>query len=573
MKTMKYGLRIKNFEAGSLFECNNGARSSYRYTNAMLSNSLFLDYMLDHGLKIWKGTMTRDIIGIDFKQGSRSYPQEIDHLEATKKKYLALGDDEKVKKLEVLIEDANQHPEKFQKRTKQEIREIFYQDGVSVTYVTRKKNGEIKKSETIHYKMLFRSVGKAKKGSCMFICDRLYKRAIDYLRMGIKMPKEKAPIVEVSAYAPLVASSIVGKIQIPPEDILIIKDVSSAFRTKVVSIETNDRKQCVARPVEEYEVTNEMFDGQALIDKSVFPEWGDGYVLLRQHFCKMAAFCTDIRQFFKDHYGDQYETATVQDMFGNLHYVKDIKLITTNNAMKWLKFDLSYDYWCDRVEENHNCFGVVKTAHKSKLGEVQRMSYQMVNALDEKIMPNVMAKSIEYIGLLKNDDDVFLDFLRKNENYVNDYEVLVALVEQDRNFLRCDYFRQRRSEIVRAYVLNFKSGHVNQNGDNLVLVGSPYAMLLAAVGEDVEKDDTLVPQDGVIQCYTERFDDGVELAEFRSPFNSKNNMGCLYNNKSSPKWQRYFPFGEQIIAVNMVHTDFQSRNNGLTKWASVQQCA
>ena len=482
MKTMKYGLRIKNFEAGSLFECNNGARSSYRYTNAMLSNSLFLDYMLDHGLKIWKGTMTRDIIGIDFKQGSRSYPQEIEHLEATKKKYLALGDDEKVKKLEALIDDADRHPEKFQKRTKQEIREIFYQDGVSVTYVTRKKNGEIKKSETIHYKMLFRSVGKAKKGSCMFICDRLYKRAIDYLRMGIKMPKEKAPIVEVSAYAPLVASSIVGKIQIPPEDILIIKDVSSAFRTKVVSIETNDRKQCVARPLEEYEVTNEMFDGQALIDKSVFPEWGDGYVLLRQHFCKMAAFCTDIRQFFKDHYGGQYETATVQDMFGNLHYVKDIKLITTNNAMKWLKFDLSYDYWCDRVEENHNYFGVVKTAHKSKLGEVQRMSYQMVNALDEKIMPNVMAKSIEYIGLLKNDDDVFLDFLRKNENYVNDYEVLVALVEQDRNFLRCDYFRQRRSEIVRAYVLNFKSGHVNQNGDNLVLVGSPYAMLLASVG-------------------------------------------------------------------------------------------
>ena len=28
----------------------------------------------------------------------------------------------------------------------------------------------------------------------------------------------------------------------------------------------------------------------------------------------------------------------VQDMFGNWHYLKDIKMITTNNALKWLKF-------------------------------------------------------------------------------------------------------------------------------------------------------------------------------------------------------------------------------------------
>ena len=79
--------------------------------------------------------------------------------------------------------------------------------------------------ETINYKMLFRSTGKAKKGSCVFIKDRLYNRAIDFLRMGIQLPYYSAPIVEISAYAPLVASSIVGKIQIEPENILIMKDI------------------------------------------------------------------------------------------------------------------------------------------------------------------------------------------------------------------------------------------------------------------------------------------------------------------------------------------------------------
>ena len=87
---------------------------------------------------------------------------------------------------------------------------------------------------------------------------------------------------------------------------------------------------------------------------------------------------------------DNYDTAVIKDMFGNEHYAKDIKLITTDNAMKWLKFNISYDYWCKKVYENQCNFGVVKTAHKSKLGEVQKMSYQMINSLDMDVMPNVV---------------------------------------------------------------------------------------------------------------------------------------------------------------------------------------
>lgn len=330
------GVRIKNLEAGALYENNLGVRESFRYTNAMMTNSLFLDYLLENGLKIWKGTMTRDIIGIDFECGSRSFEEEIDHLEKTKKFYESQGIQSSVDKLEKLIAEAQENREKYDKKSKEQIREIFYRDGVNVTYVTKKKNGEIKKKETIHYKMLYRSTGKAKKGSCVFIKDRLYNRAIDFLRMGIKLPYDNAPIVEVSAYAPLVASSIVDRIKIAPENILIIKDVDSFFKTNVVSIEIDKNKHCLAKNIKDYQLKNTLFDGQALIDKSIFPSWGNGYLLLRQHFCKMAAFCCDIQSYFKDYFGDVYEYAIVKDMFGNVHFVKDIKLITTNNAMKWL---------------------------------------------------------------------------------------------------------------------------------------------------------------------------------------------------------------------------------------------
>ncbi len=120
------------------------------------------------------------------------------------------------------------------------------------------------------------------------------------------------------------------------------------FNTNVISIETDENKRCFSRHLENYKLKNILFDGQALIDSSRFPEWGNGYVLLRHLFTKMAAFNTNIQQFFKDYFGERYYEAKVTDMFGVEHFVKDIELITTDNALKWLKFDITYDYWCEK---------------------------------------------------------------------------------------------------------------------------------------------------------------------------------------------------------------------------------
>lgn len=575
----EFGVKIKNIEASTLYEYNNGVRDHYDYKEAMFTNSLFSDYLKDNGLKVWKEESTRDIICLEFNFGSRSYKEEIEHLrklaiKARMEYKLAksygyksqiVKKKNKRQKLSRLFKEANQNKDKYQKHSKEEIRNIFYNDGVNVEYITRKKNGNIIKRETIHYKMLYRSTGKAKKGSCMFICDRLYKKAIKFLYMGIKLPKKNSPIVEVSAYAPLVSSGIVGKIKINPKNILILKDVDRYFETEVVAVKTNKDKQCYAEHVKKYKLKNTLFDGQALIDSSIFPEWGNGYILLRHHFCKMAAFSTNIQRFFKDYFGDDYYSATVKDMFGNKHYVKDIELITTDNAMKWLKFDVSYEYWCKKVYENNCMFGIVKTAHESKLGNVQRMSYQMVNCLDEAIMENVVRESVDYINKLKQDDDEFLKYLEKNKNFSNDYEVLIALCKQNYDFTRSSYFRRRKEYIIKNYVLNMKSGKIIQNAENLVVVGSPYAMLLyAATGNEnsVDDDDTFFIEDGTIQCYTERFNSGEYLAFFRSPFNSQNNLSYLHNTYHK-KLEKYFNLGRQCIAINMNGTDAQDRNNGM----------
>ena len=177
--SLQYGVRIKNIEASTLFEYNIGVRDRYSYNQAMFSKSLFCDFLLENGLKIHKESSTRDIIGLEFNFGSRSYEDEIKHLDNMISKE---QDENKKSFYQQLKIKAENNKDKYQKLSKEEIRIKFYKEGVNVTYNTYNNKGEITKSEILHYKMLYRSTGKAKKGSCIFIIKQLtiYEWELNY---------------------------------------------------------------------------------------------------------------------------------------------------------------------------------------------------------------------------------------------------------------------------------------------------------------------------------------------------------------------------------------------------------
>lgn len=145
-------------------------------------------------------------------------------------------------------------------------------------------------------------------------------------------------------------------------------------------------------------------------------------------------------------------------MFGHWHYLKDIKIITTDNAIKWKKFkdlmggslESAYEYWCKKVNEDGSVFGVVKSDHPSKLGEYQQLSYQMVNTLPctKDDVRDIASTSIEYVELLKQDNNEFEKFLRKNANEVNHYEMMADLYDHNHEFGNSTFFRHEKSKII-----------------------------------------------------------------------------------------------------------------------------
>ena len=572
-----------------------GVRDRYDYTDAMLHHSLFTRFLKKNGMTTdKKDESTRDVICMDFGFKVRSYEEEMKHIKAERKK--AVGDEEKEKLYAELEKKIRSRKHLFKEMSKDEIRVMFYEQGVPITYgYTDKKTGEVHE-ETIHYKMLYRNPSKAKVGQCMFIKEELYDVARDWLTMGIdkRMPEHGAKIVELSAYAPLTTSAIEGMTHIDVDDVLILKDQDSFFRTiadvvkaedydtyaNVFNNETNSyevkpctKKKCVVER-KEVDVKNTLWDGMALIEPSSLPEWCNGMALLRNHFFKACAFCTYIQKFFKDYCADNgidYNTFEIEDMFGIKHLAKNIKMITTDDAIKWKKFiDLmggtplsAYNYWCDKVKEDGCYWGIVKTDHPSKLGDVQQMSYQMINTLPctEEDVYKIAQTSVDYVELLKRDNDEFEKFLRKNATLVNHYEMLADLYAWNHDFENSRMWRIDKSKIINNYVAKLRKGKITVSGDNLTVCGNPYALLLYTVGEDWNSDPTLRPDDGVIQVYTTRFSDGEYLCGIRNPHNSANNLG-YFKNVLHPLMDKYFKFSNNIMAVNCIHTDVQCRMNG-----------
>ena len=136
-----------------------------------------------------------------------------------------------------------------QKIHKHDLRKLYYKEGVTYTFEKKNKKGEIVKRKPIHFKMLMRSTGKAKDGECVFIRDSLHHKAINFLTLGLydlmdkkskNDPEKVFKLVELSAYQTLTTATAKGYIQIPLDNILVVKDeevYSDGMNAAIVTVE------------------------------------------------------------------------------------------------------------------------------------------------------------------------------------------------------------------------------------------------------------------------------------------------------------------------------------------------
>ena len=205
-------------------------------------------------------------------------------------------------------------------------------------------------------------------------------------------------------------------------------DISRCPMKEVDYTDGKKHNKCVVEKKKEWEISNILWDGMGLIDSSIFPADMNGFIYCRSHFFKSCLFKGNLQQYFQDYYKDEYENAYIDDgidLFGRKMKVSDIKVIVTDNSLKWLKFteymsrsgsvENGFRYYKSFMERDGENFQIVKTAHASKYGDLQRSSFQMNNTLltlDREKLKSIAKTSIDYCNALKQDDEAFLNYLR-----------------------------------------------------------------------------------------------------------------------------------------------------------------
>lgn len=448
-----------------------------------------------------------------------------------------------------------------------------------------------------HYVRFIRSSGSARVGKCLFINEKYYNKLMDWIYSGIDVKGQEIDLASFESYISLVASGSVGRFKLESRNILLINDYYSNFLndkdtmvTRLINIKYNEKNEIIDGDLEttreRLNISNNIFDGESLIDSSIFKETEilqdkesleeKATMQVRNVFFKGQAINCNIQQFYKDYFKDSYDTAIVKDMFGNEMLAKDVKLITTPSSLKYLKYfkdkKEGYNKWKEIASEEWAICKYDKPTHHFE--GMTQTHYQLLNSLglSRDRMKDLLKDTIDYINLLKTDNRVFKYNVNIKADLPEDYVInskdrmIRALLTWNEDFINTKVCWDYRKKMVQSYIDNVRKGHVLVEGNYSIVCNNVVEMLYASVGDLVEIDGRLQIKDKLelklegYEAISMKFENGEKIAAVRSPQPSMANVGVYTNKRGEDdlyyqELSKYFNLTKEVIFTNSINVN------------------
>ena len=401
-----------------------------------------------------------------------------------------------------------------------------------------------------------RSAGAARLGKVLFIEEKYYDEMMKWSLCGIDVKNKKLDLASLESYVALSLSSIESTIKIKPNEILLINDYDSTFTDNCIVCKEENGQLITSE--EETTITNSIWDGQSLLDSSMFkgPYKGKSMLLLRNRFFKSNCINTNIKLYMKEHFKENYNTATITDLYGNKVKVKDIKLITTPNSIKYLKFN-DYSTWLNNLID----FGIVKTDTPSheEAGTMTRLNYQIVNTLDlyEQDIEKLLEKEFHYFDLLKNELFAIRHYLKIKKDCMYEPcstdDFIYSMVSINNHVSDTEIFAKYKRKIIDSFSKRIKECRILVNGTHATIFGSVFEMLTASTGDFKQ---ILFNNEIYAPMFTEK-----QLFVARNPHITMGNV-CIANNVNNDLLKKYFNISNEIVIINSINNNILQRLNG-----------
>lgn len=456
------------------------------------------------------------------------------------------------------------------KKNKEKVKEVQKQYIKTKEPKTLKTNAELRKELYKHgfvcngvkYCRMKRSSGSARVGKCLFINEEMFKPLLKFSSGNITLEYgQEVDLAAYEGYISLPSSSIIDVLPISPENILLIDDYESVFKEDV--IETHNEDGQLVTSEKTCEISNSIWDGQSLIDTSLMGEYSKyGMVLLRNLMFKSCCFNCNVQQWFKDN-----GITDVSQLNGTTRAkrIEDVKLITTPNSIKYLKFD-TLDNWLDNLYPN---FGVVKHDKKTHFfgGRLVQTHYQLINTLQmsKDEVREFLDESLDFAQKLRDNPAVVRHFIKyPNVDELDPMtipmtdknDIVYNLMCINDNFTQTKYYQEFLIDLLRSYYKNLKNGHVYVNGNYSTLLGNPIEMLQQSIGKFSGES-----QIGVGNIHNIRFGYDKILLGSRSPHVTMGNI-WLATNKKNKLIDCYFNLTDEIVCINSIGENVLQRLSG-----------
>lgn len=417
--------------------------------------------------------------------------------------------------------------------------------------------------EGIKYVRFKRSSGSSRVGKCLFINERLYNTMHEWEMCGIQVKEgQDIDLAALEPYIALTLSSIIDTIEIKPENILVVDDYKSVFHERAIATRLVDGR-LVSKP-EDVEISNSIWDGQSLMDRSLFGEYSNkGMLLLRARFFKSCCFNANIQQWFADH---GIKKVSQLNGYTRAKKIEDVKLITTPSSIKYLKFG-TLEHWLDTLETT---FGVVKYEKKTHFfdGRMVQTHYQLINTLQMTYeeVEQFIKPSLDYARMIKTDpavlrhqisyqyqspDDTFYTKAVTSKN-----DIIYRLLGMNDRFAKTKMYRNFCNDLIKSFIKNLRCGHVLVRGNYSTLCGNPIEMLKMSIGQF---DGSSIIERDTVHC--EMFESGKELLGSRSPHVTIGNI-LVTRNVIRPEIARYMNPTNEIVYVNSIQENLLERLSG-----------
>ena len=437
---------------------------------------------------------------------------------------------------------------------------IFLEDYVAIVFENKKDfnratNKEGFKINGAKFKRLIGTTGGVKQNTVMFCNEEIWEELNNKLEND-RDKKVKVVPAKFEAYKSLSASASTPVTQ--PKGILVIKDISTIIKDKVIKVSDNGQGGFKVDYNVDYEAEKEFCDGCAMISPELAEQWAIdlGFYYIDESNNKKATYIPSgfntrwsynkgmVFTFpYKEFAEEVAHEYLVEDCWGNMQDIREIDLILTTNMLKlWNAYSSIEDY-VSKCKKNGYDLCVSKVC-VDKLEEKRNMNYQYLQSyeMSDEDIYELCSPQINMINDSIGNDWAKMVLYTNGENMTKrnitniDYCIDKALLV-DKRVCKDGFIRSKVGNMIKKKINDSKKGVIQVDGNYSIVSGDLYAMCQGMFKMEVT---------GILKAhefYSKTWiDKGVyEIVAYRSPMTSHNNITKmkLIKNEQTEKWFRY----------------------------------